>query len=186
MSHKYNKDDDYKRDIRLDSAPPDEMARHRRPSPSRFWLFALSFLPGLSHIYMGLIRRGLFYMLTLAFVIFFASVVVPSFERLGIFIGFSIVAIFAVSFFEAFSIRRDIIMGKEVKDVLPTISILVRNKAFLIVIAVIFAVAIGLNILAGLPWYAWLILGIVAVCYAPYVYGRKKKQPKKDEERKDE
>ena len=177
MNRKYSKDDDYKRDIRLDDAPPDEMIPHRRPS--RFWLFVLSFLPGLSHIYMGLIRRGLFYISALAFVIFFTSVVVPRFSSLGIITGFSIIAIFAVSFFEAFSIRRDIIMGKEVKDTLPNLGIILRNKVFLVVIAVLFAI----SILASLPWYAWLILGIVAVCYAPFMYGKKKKQSLKDEER---
>jgi hypothetical protein len=181
MSHKYNKDDDYKRDIRADGMMPTVDTSARRRRPSRFWLLALSFLPGLSHIYMGLIRRGLFYISALALVIFFTSVIVPILNLLGIFAGFSIVALYAVSFFEAFSIRRDIIMGKEVKDALPNLAWLGGNKAVLILIAVIFAIALGINILARLPWYAWLILGIVAVCYAPYLRRKKGKKLSNDE-----
>jgi len=185
MSHKYNKDDDYKRDIRLDKASVDEapnhphVASHRRPS--RFWLLALSFLPGLSHIYMGLIRRGLFYVATLALVIFFSSVIVPDFARLSVLTGFAIFAIYAVSFFEAFSIRRDIIIGKEIKDAIPNFGIIGGNRVVLIAIGIIFAIALGINILSNLPWYAWLILGIVAVCYAPSVRAKKGKKSSDDE-----
>jgi len=181
MSHKYNKDDDYKRDIRLDDAPPPDetpnphATHHRRPS--RFWLFAFSFLPGLSHIYMGLVRRGLFYVSALAFVIFFTSAIVPSFGIFRIITIFSIFALYAVSFFEAFSIRRDMIMGKEVKDVIPNLAIFGGSKVIIIVIAVVFAVSLGINILSSLPWYAWVILGIVAICYAPYIRGRKRSKP---------
>ena len=186
MSHKYNKDDDYKRDIRLDSmpdgeSPPYHHATHHHRRPSRFWLLALSFLPGLSHIYMGLIRRGLFYISALAFVIFFTSAAIPFFGIFRIFTTFAIVALYAVSFFEAFGIRRDIIMGKEVEDTLPNLAWLGGNKAVLIAVAVIFALAIGVNILARLPWYAWLILGVVAVCYAPHLRKKKDKKPSDDE-----
>jgi len=183
MGHNYNKDDDYKRDIRLENAQTgmDEGTPHyhtpvARKKPSRFWLLILSFLPGLGHIYMGLIRRGLFYISALALTIFFTSVVVPIFGILGIITGFAITAIYAVAFFEAFGIRRDIIMGKEVKDTLPNLAWIGGNKAILIVVGIIFAIAIGAHILARLPWYAWVILGIVAVCYAPYL--RKKKNEK--------
>ena len=178
----YNDKDDYKRDIRIDSVsshgePPNHhshSAHSRRPS--RFWLFVFSFLPGLGHIYMGLIRRGLFYISTLALIIFFTSVVVPNFGRFSIFAGFSIAALFAVSFFEAFSIRRDIIMGKEVKDTIPNLGIFGKNKVIIIILAVIFVIVLAVNILSALPWYVWLILGIIAVCYAPAVYGNKRKE----------
>jgi len=125
---------------------------------------------------MGLIRRGLFYISALALVIFFSSALVPGFGIFRIITGFSIVALYAVSFFEAFSIRRDMIMGKEVKDAIPNFGILGGNKVVLIAVGIIFAAALGINILARLPWYAWLILGIVAVCYAPSLRGKKRKE----------
>ena len=182
MNRKYSKDDDYKRDIRLDSAPSDEKMPHRRPS--RFWLFVLSFLPGLSHIYMGLIRRGLFYISALPILIY-VTVVFAS--NLGIFVlfpAFSIAALFAVAFFESFSIRRDIIMGKEVKDTIPNLGVFGGNKVVIIALAVIFALALGINILARLPWYAWLILGIIAVVYAPVARGKNRKKSSNGEDSK--
>jgi len=182
MSHKYNKDDDYKRDIRLESAPlPGEAPHHHRKRPSRFWLFALSFLPGLSHIYMGLIRRGLFYISALPILIYLTVVFASNLGVLVLFPAFSIAALFAVAFFEAFSIRRDIIMGKEVKDTIPNLGMLGGNKVVIIVVGVILVVALGVNILASLPWYAWLILGIVAIIYAPYLRGKNRKNASNDE-----
>jgi hypothetical protein len=195
MSHKYNKDDDYKRDIRLDNVPPPTPSPvpppptpshyphspyHRR-RPSRFLLFLLSFLPGLSHIYLGLIRRGLFYISALPILIY-ATVVFAS--NLGIFVlfpAFSIAALFAVAFFESFSIRRDIIMGKEVKDTIPNLGIFGGNKVVIFVLGVLLALALGVNILARLPWYAWLILGIIAVIYAPIARGKNRKKSLNDE-----
>ncbi|MCL2573897.1 MAG: hypothetical protein FWE34_05015 [Defluviitaleaceae bacterium] len=187
MSHKYNKDDDYKRDIRAEAeshgdVPPHyPHTEHHTRRPSRFWLLMLSFLPGLSHIYLGLIRRGLFYISALAFIIFITSMVVPVFGIFGVFTGFAIVAIYAVSFFEAFSIRRDIIMGKEVKDAIPTLGLTGGSKTVLIVMTVMLVIAFAIHILARLPWYGWLILGVVAVCYAPTLYRKKSKKDSSDE-----
>ena len=186
MSHKYNKDDDYKRDIRVDNVPPGGAAHHGHAAhshrrPSRFWLFALSFLPGLSHIYMGLIRRGLFYVSALPILIYLTVVFASNFGIFVLFPAFSIVALYAVAFFESFGIRRDIIMGKEVKDAIPNLGILGGNKVVIIALVVIFAVALGINIISSLPWYAWVILGIVAICYAPSVRRRKDKKSSGDE-----
>ena len=188
MSHKYNKDDDYKRDIRVDNVPPGEVpppyypyAEYCRKKPSRFWLFALSFLPGLSHIYMGLIRRGLFYISALPILIYLTVVFASNFGIFVLFPAFSIAALFAVSFFEAFSIRRDIIMGREVKDTIPNLGILGGNKVVIIALILIFALALGINILSSLPWYAWVILGVVAVVYAPIMRGKNKKNTQNDE-----
>ena len=72
-------------------------------------------------------------------------------------------------------------MGKEVKDTIPNLGILGGNKVVLVVLAVIFALALGINILSSLPWYAWIILGIVAICYAPYLRGKKRKNSSKDD-----
>ncbi|MCL2396472.1 MAG: hypothetical protein FWC93_00210 [Defluviitaleaceae bacterium] len=176
----YNGNDDYKKDIRLDgaapSAPPHPHYAYPPPArrPSRFWIFILSVLPGLGHIYLGLIRRGLFYISALALVIFFKVMVIPIFAPVAIFTGFSIAALYAVSFFEAFGIRRDIIMGKEVKDVIPNIGPLGKNKSLLAVLIVIVVVSLAINIVSALPWYAWLVLGIVAVCYFRGIIGKRR------------
>jgi len=177
-----NNNDDYKRDIRVDSTPPSDMRppypMPMPPSrrPSRFWIFVLSFMPGLSHMYLGLIRRGLFYMSLLALIIFFTITLLSHSGLFGVFTGLSIAALYAVSFFEAFSIRRDIVMGKEVKDAIPNFGMPGSNKVILIIIAIVVAAVLGVNILSSLPWYAWMILGIVAICYAPFI--RKKKHDK--------
>jgi len=140
------------------------------------------FLPGLSHMYLGLIRRGLFYISVLAFTIFISvALLLPISGIFGIFMGFSIMTIYAVSFFEAFSIRRDIVMGKEVKDTIPNLGIFGSGKVILIIAIVILALVFGVNILSSLPWYAWLILGIVAICYAPFLRKKKGEQPPNDE-----
>ena len=167
--------DDYKRDIRAVTPPAEgpvpEPGRHyghvRRPS--RFWLFMLSPLPGLGHMYLGLIRRGLFYVSALALLVFLTTTLAPSF--LVILTGFSMAALFAVAFFETLVIRRDILMGKEVKDVVPNIGFLVKNKSLMAIVVVIMIVALGINIITSLRWYAWVVIGIVAVVY----FGRRPK-----------
>ena len=170
MSYDHNstgKDDDYKRDIRTDAAPPHPHYHtpHHARRPSRFWIFVLSFLPGLGHIYLGLIRRGLFYIAALALLSFLSVAVIPSFGPLGILTGFAMAALYAVSFFEAFGIRRDIIMGKEVKDTIPNIGPFGKSKNLLFVCVAIVAVSLAFNILAALPGPVWVVAGIVAVCY---------------------
>ena len=166
----YKNDDDYKRDIRAEHPPTHPSAASTRPyppthtrRPGRFWIFVLSPLPGLSHMYLGLIRRGLFYISALALLVFLTTALAPSI--LVVLTGFSTAALFAVAFFEAFAIRRDIVMGKEVKDSIPNIAFILKNKTLLTVTLIIVAIAIGINIIASLPWYAWMIMGIVAVVY---------------------
>ena len=176
MSHKYDNNDDYKRDIRAEGTLPSSEVPYHHRRPSRFWLFALSFLPGLSHIYLGLIRRGLFYISALPILIYLTVVFASNFGIFVLFPAFSIAALFAVAFFESFSIRRDIIMGKEVKDTMPSFGMPGGSKAVIIAIGVILVVALGVNILARLPWYAWLVLGIVAICYAPSLRGKNRKK----------
>ena len=157
----YNNNDDYKRDMRLETPPP--APHHAAPPrrPSRFWLFMLSLLPGTGHMYLGLIRRGLFYMTSLALLIFLTTVIAPS--ALVILTSFAKAALFAVAFFESFAIRRDIVMGKEVADTVPTFSAHGRNKSLLVLVLVVVAILVSVNILSSLNWIVWLVLGIVAV-----------------------
>ena len=117
-------------------------------------------------MYMGLIKRGLFYIFALALLVFLISSLSFGSGLLAIPAGFAIAALYAASFFEAFSIRRDIVMGKEVKDTIPKFF----NNGKFAAIAVIALIAIvGLNTLSSLrwlSWYVWLTLGIVAVVLA--------------------
>jgi len=172
MTEKYD-EHDYKRDIRLESpkterpesAPPPTYHTTTTTTrrPSRFMLLLFSPLPGLGHMYLGLIRRGLFYMFSLALLIFLTVVLAPS--LLVIFTSFAMAALAAVSFFEAFIIRRDMVMGKEIADTIPNLAFVGKNKTILAIAIAVLAVIVGINILGALPWYAWVVIGIVAVCY---------------------
>jgi len=191
------RDDDYKRDIRVDTPPeshgtpphmhyPPPYHHHHTRRPNRFLLFVFSFLPGLSHIYLGLVRRGLFYISALALIIFFSAMIVPYISMLGVLTGFSIAGLYAVSFFEAFAIRRDIVMGKEVKDTIPNIAILRKNKYLLIVLIAVVAVTFGIRILSVLNWYVWIILGIVAICFIGTRAGSRRASGSKTDKDSDE
>jgi len=173
MTQKYD-ENDYKRDIRTEHQEPTHghsHAPHPHPAhtttparrPSRFWLLMLSPLPGLGHMYLGLIRRGLFYMASLALLIFLTTALALS--ALVIFTSFAMAALFGVAFFEAFAIRRSMVMGKEIADTIPNIAFATKNKTVLVIALAVLAVIIGINILGALPWYAWVVIGIVAVCY---------------------
>jgi len=185
-----NQNDDYKRDIRQEQQPapppgsspspphmpytyPHAHAHAHIKRPNRFLLFILSPLPGLGHMYMGLMRRGLFYIFALALIILLTVAIAPSI--LVVLTSFAIAALFAMAFFEAFAIRRDIVMGKEAKDTLPNIAMFGggKNKALLAVLIFAFVVVLGINILTALPWYAWLVIGIVAVCYLSMRHDKK-------------
>jgi len=102
-------------------------------------------------------------MFALAMLIFATVAIAPS--MLVIFTSFAMAGLFAVAFFEAFLIRRDMVMGKEVKDTIPNLAFIGKNKTILAILLIILAVSVGVSILSSLPWYAWLVIGIVAVCY---------------------
>jgi hypothetical protein len=134
--------------------PPMPYSPYGTKRPSRFVIFILAFLPGLSHMYLGLIKRGLFYISAVALVLFltvqFGS---GGLASLTIFTGFATAALYAVAFFEAFSIRRDIIMGKEPSDVIPNF---VKNRTFLLIIAAMLVFVIVINVLSFIPFPLWL------------------------------
>jgi len=122
-------------------------------------MFCLSAMPGLAHMYLGLIKRGLFYTSV------FALSLTVSFNLLSPIAAIATVVVYAIAFFEAFKMRRDMVMGKEVHDTIPDISILSKNKSLLTLILVIVGVMVGFNVLTSLRWFAWMIIGIVAICY---------------------
>jgi len=131
--------------------------------PSRFILFILACLPGLGHFYIGLIRRGLFYLSATAFAIFLTIQAAINLPLLLVFTVFSIVAVYAVAFFETLVIRRDIAAGKEVVDRLPAFA---NNKRFVLGVAIVAIGVFALGFISSLPWYGWLAitaLGVVAM-----------------------
>ena len=170
---------DYTRDTRAEApatSPPPSAPPHKMPYygghmpkasgtkvPSRFALLILGCLPGLGHLYMGLIRRGLFYLSAAALAIFLNIQIAMHMPMFAIFTAFAIVAVYAVAFFESLVIRRDIAAGKELVDRLPAF---VNNKRFVVGIAV-FAIAVfALGFISSLPWYGWFViaaLGMVAM-----------------------
>ena len=92
-----------------------------------FFLFCLSAVPGLNYMYMGLMKRGLFFMSS--FFLVFAIILFADFPALLMVVAI----IMFYSFFDGFKIRREILAGKtvndDVDDILP---ILVNNKGLII------------------------------------------------------
>ena len=144
--------DDYKRDIRMDGTPPGSVppphysyVPHHVKRPNRFWLFVLSGVPGLAHLYMGLIRRGLFYMSLFALAVAFSSTIPARGAGMrAALAGFSFLALYSTAFFEAFKIRREMILGKEIKDAIPNF-LLSGNKTVLIAAIAVVAVISALG-----------------------------------------
>jgi len=129
--------------------------------PSRFVIFILAFMPGLSHMYLGLIKRGLFYISAIALSVFLTvQFGISGLAPLIIITAFANFAICAVAFFEAFAIRRDIVMGKEVQDVIPSF---VKNKTFLLAVAALLTLVVIINILSFIPWYFWILIAVAVI-----------------------
>jgi len=126
-------------------------------------------------MYLGLIRRGLFYMTSLALLIFLTTAIAPSI--LVILTSFAKFALFAVAFFESFAIRRDIVMGKDVSDSIPNIDALRKNKTLFAAVIIVAAVVIGLRVLASLGGLVWPI-AISSAIALYFLWNSDKKKPK--------
>lgn len=75
-----------------------------------FFLFCLSAIPGLNYMYMGLMKRGLFFMSSFFLLIFLTAFLsAPS-------ILFIVFILMCYSFFDGFNYRRHILLGEYVKD----------------------------------------------------------------------
>ncbi|MCL2235815.1 MAG: hypothetical protein FWB98_05180 [Defluviitaleaceae bacterium] len=136
---------------------------HKPRKPSRFILLMLAFLPGLGHMYLGLIRRGLFYLAGTAFLVFLTVQFAMTIPLMTILTGFSIFALMAVGFFEGFALRRDMVAGKEVVDALPKF---ITNKTILVAIGAVLVIAILASIISSVPWIIWVIAGVAVVIFA--------------------
>ena len=166
---------DYTRDIREPAPPPPPpppAAPPRPRRPSRLVLFILAFLPGLGHMYLGLMRRGLFYLSAFAFAIF----ITVQFGMMGVgaiivLAAFTIVAVVAAAFFEALVARRDIAMGRELADNIPAFA---KTTPFLVAVGLLIIIPFLVNILRAL---SWLILPAVVLIGLGIVFGWFKKKP---------
>jgi len=87
-------------------------AHRTEPRPRRrisgFWIFMLSFLPGLNYMVMGLMKRGLFFMSA-----FFGMVYLVDFFH---FLAFPLAILFFASLCDSQSKRRRINNGEHVPD----------------------------------------------------------------------
>ena len=143
--------------------PPITYDGHRPRRPSRFILLLLAFFPGLGHMYLGLIRRGLFYLAGTAFLVFLTVQFAMTIPLMTILTGFSIFALMAVAFFEGFTLRRDMATGKEVADALPKF---ITNKTILVAIGAILVIAVLASIISSVSWIVWAIVGVAVVIFA--------------------
>jgi hypothetical protein len=108
-------------------------------------LFIFSFLPGLNYMYEGLIKRGLFVMLS-----FFASIYATSILAEP-FIGVIIAVIWFASFFDGYRIRRYIETGVDVPDSVDDITGFIKeHKNLFIIVAFVMIGFAGLNYISGL------------------------------------
>ncbi|MCL2620985.1 MAG: hypothetical protein FWD97_08655 [Defluviitaleaceae bacterium] len=178
MSYDPNKNgvdtSDYTRDNRTEATPPPHAphpTHHPHPmpygggsprKPSRFLLFILSgCVPGLGHMYLGMIRRGLFYMAGIALLVFLTvQLAISGLGIFTVFTGFGLLALYTVSFFESFIIRRDIVAGKEVADTIPSF---VTDKRFLIAIGAVLGLTVLASIISVVPWFIWVAAGVVVI-----------------------
>jgi len=157
---------DYKHDIRFDKVPePTRLPRSGRSAPSSFVLLMLMFAPGLGHMYLGLIRRGLFYFSALPLLIYLTVTMGRFMPLMTIVTGLSIAALYAVSFFEGLMFRREIAAGKEIPDVIPNIGLLLKNKLFVCVIVILAALSLVRHVLSVIPFPVMPVIVIGIIVY---------------------
>jgi len=163
---------DYKYDARTEHESHESKPSRPTRKPSRFILFTLGWIPGIGHMYLGLIRRGTFYLSALSMAIFLTVVLSYNFSPLVIFTSFAKFGLCAVSFFEAFKLRHEIIAGIEVKDTIPAF---VFNKTLWIALGIIIAGSIFLDILWSLRGS---VITLIVVIFIAAIITKKRKTNK--------
>ena len=88
------------------------MNRDNNQNPQPFIMFICSLLPGCAHMYLGLIKRGV--QLLLAFTLLIG--IVAAFDFLGYILVPALVVLYVYSFFDGYSIYRNLKAGKVVED----------------------------------------------------------------------
>jgi len=152
-----------------------------RNRKSKFLTFAFSALPGLNYMYLGLMKRGLFFMS-----LFFALTIVVREIRIGMF-SLSVFMLICFCLFDSFRIRRLLRNGFDVPDSIDDVASFYRSNRnpvlLLVCILIFFAVmrrgttffmttvmenyafsaffSVALSILSFVLW----LLAIVLVCY---------------------
>jgi hypothetical protein len=111
--------------------PPYAPYPHKRVNAGLLFIF--SFLPGLNYMYEGLIKRGLFIMVSF----FMSSYLTAIFEEP--FFGIAITVIWFASFFDGYRIRRLIEAGVEVPDNVDDITGFIKEHKMIIIL---FAIAL--------------------------------------------
>ena len=107
-----------------------ESARPRARNCNLLLVFILSVLPGMAHMYMGLMKRGLLVMSS-----FFISIWLVAEMNIMIF-AFLIAMICVAAFFDAMNIRKRIVAGEYAEDAVSDITgFLSRFKTPLLIVA---------------------------------------------------
>ena len=169
--------DDYKRDIRFDKLPEPSKLPYPGKRPSRMILFLLMWAPGLGHMYMGLIKRGLFFFSALPLLIYL-TVLAPN--TFAIFTSFGISALYAVSFFEGLSIRRGIIEGKSFSDTIPDLRVFWKNKFVRVILIITLVFAVVDSVLSSFPPVLVIIAVVLAIVFIMSKHGKRGKDDGSD------
>ena len=160
--------------------PPPYTRRPRRYSG--FITFLASLIPGMGHVYLGLIKRGMFFLSSL----FLSCYLLTIFHSVAF--AFMVALIALISFFDAFRIRNLLNSGTKVEDDFE--DILGFIKKYYIYILIIFALELFRNIFE--PLFRWNIygeryynsfFGIIVIIFGIYVirnFRLKKRQEQKN------
>ncbi|MEX1375858.1 MAG: hypothetical protein AB1Z23_00135 [Eubacteriales bacterium] len=122
------------------------MERENNQNVNPLLMFMCSLLPGCAHMYLGLIKRGVQLLLSFLLLIGFATTV----YGLEFLIIPIIVVLFVYSFFDGYSIFRNIKDGKTVKDEsfiegLDSLKQLISNAYWIGFALLVFSIIIVLN-----------------------------------------
>ena len=99
---------------------------------SILWLFLLSFLPGLNYMYIGLVKRGLFFIAT------FLMATYITIETWSIASLLAMFVIFATSLIDGFVKNGKMLIGLPVKDdISDIITFLKKHKAFFVPVVIL-------------------------------------------------
>ena len=158
--------------------PPPSSLSHRK---SKLLTFVFSLLPGLNYMYLGLMKRGLFFM-----TFFFALSALIREIRIGMF-SFTIFMLMCFCLFDSFRIRRLLRDGFDVPDSIDDVTSFYRNnkKPVLLLLGSLIAfgvlrrstdfllgiflesfvfsafLGVALNVISFVLW----LLAIILVCY---------------------
>jgi len=121
--------------------PPPQQHSHDVPlrfRKSRFLLFLFSALPGLNYMYLGLMKRGLFFL-----TFFFVTTILIRETRIGI-LGFGVFMLMCFCLFDAFRIRRLMRDGFDAPDSIDDVIAFYKGnkKATLLLFVILIAIGI--------------------------------------------